>query len=581
MLKPDEYELWRMRMEQYIQMVDYSLWEVIENDNAPPIIKVVKGVETTIALTTAEKKAQKDAKSLLQAIEKRFRGNAATKNTQRNILKQQYENFTTSSSEKFLRSLSPKWNTHTIMWWNKPKIDTLSLDNLYNNMKIYEPEVKGTSISNVNTQNVAFVSSNSTSNSNGAVNTAHGATTATTQATIINSTTINNLSDANTRRKFSMNGNETIGFDKSKVDCYNYHKRGHFARECKAPRSQDTMHKESTRRNVPVETPASAALVSCDGLGGYVWSDQAEAGPTNFALMAYSSTSSNSEIVDKCKTGLGYNVVPPPYTGNFMPLKPDMSFSSLKEFVNEPIVSEHTVKKPVVETNQAKDSVDKPKVVRKNFGSILIEDWISDNYEEINEGYFAFGGNPKGEKIIGKVERRNRPLIEAARTMLADYKFPNTFGAEAVNTTCYVQNRVSVVKPHNKTPYELFHGRTPALSFMRPFGCSVTILNTKDHLGKFDGKVDEGFFVGHSLNTKAFRVFDSRTRIVDANLHIMFNENTPNVVGSGPDWLFDIDALTRIMNYEPIIAADNLPLKGGHSIVDPSCDVLSLGALYS
>nr|GEZ05651.1 retrovirus-related Pol polyprotein from transposon TNT 1-94 [Tanacetum cinerariifolium] len=97
----------------------------------------------------------------------------------------------------------------------------------------------------------------------------------------------------NTGRKFSLNGNESIGFDKSKVECYNCHKRGHFDWECRAPRSQDTKHKESTRRTVPIETPASAALVSCDGLGGYDWSDQAKDGPTNFALMSYSSTSSN------------------------------------------------------------------------------------------------------------------------------------------------------------------------------------------------------------------------------------------------------------------------------------------------
>ncbi|GJU67548.1 retrovirus-related pol polyprotein from transposon TNT 1-94 [Tanacetum coccineum] len=138
--------------------------------------------------------------------------------------------------------------------------------------------------------------------------------------------------------------------------------------------------------------------------------------------------------------------------------------------------------------------------------------------------------------------------------MLADSKLLTTFWAEAVNTACYVQNKVLVVKPLNKTPYKLLHGRTPTLSFMRPFGCLVTILNTIDHLGKFDGKADEGFFVGYFLNSKAFRVFNSRTRIVEENLHIRFSENTPNVVGSGPDWLFDIDALTKIMNYEPIIA---------------------------
>ncbi|GKD66372.1 retrovirus-related pol polyprotein from transposon TNT 1-94 [Tanacetum coccineum] len=113
--------------------------------------------------------------------------------------------------------------------------------------------------------------------------------------------------------------------------------------------------------------------------------------------------------------------------------------------------------------------------------------------------------------------------------MLADSKLPTTFWAEAVNTACYVQNRVLVTKPHNKTPYELFLGRKPALGFMRPFGCPVTILNTIDHLGKFDGKADEGFFVGYSINSKAFRVFNSRTRIVEENLHVQFSENTPNI----------------------------------------------------
>ncbi|GKC39978.1 hypothetical protein Tco_1052362 [Tanacetum coccineum] len=269
----------------------------------------------------------------------------------------------------------------------------------------------------------------------------------------------------NTGRKFSVNGIETIGFDKSK-------------------------NRDNTRRSVPVETTTSYALISCDG-SGYDWSDQAEEGPTNFALMAYSSTSSNFEvstdsncsssclenvkilkeqneqllqylrtskinaityktglesvearllvykknkfvyeedikvlkreihlrevaitelrrklelaqkqkdkiqltvenfenssknlsklidcqIVDKCKIGLGYNVIPPPYIGNFIPPKPDLSFSSLEEFVNEPIVSEP--KKPIVESSEAK-----PKAVRKNNGTLIIEDWVSDSEEE-------------------------------------------------------------------------------------------------------------------------------------------------------------------------------------------------------
>nr|GEZ49325.1 retrovirus-related Pol polyprotein from transposon TNT 1-94 [Tanacetum cinerariifolium] len=128
--------------------------------------------------------------------------------------------------------------------------------------------------------------------------------------------------------------------------------------------------------------------------------------------------------------------------------------------------------------------------------------------------------------------------------------------AEAVNTACYVQNRVLVVKPHNKTSYELFHGRTPALSFIRPFRCPVTILNTKDHLGKFNGKANEGFFVGYSLNSKAFRVFNNKTRIMEENLHVRFSENTPNIVESGLNWLFDINALTKSMNYKPVVAGN-------------------------
>ncbi|GJT93428.1 ribonuclease H-like domain-containing protein [Tanacetum coccineum] len=239
----------------------------------------------------------------------------------------------------------------------------------------------------------------------------------------------------NTGKKLTVNGNEIIGFDKFKVECYNCHKRGHFARKCRALRNQDDKNKESSRRSVPVETPTSTAFVSCDGLGGYGWSDQAEEGP-NYALMAFSSSSPDSkkfelmllayktglesveeklevykanesiylqdikglkfenhigeitirelrkklktvqkekdtiqlnvdkfkhaskslnkliecQIVDSCKKGLGYeiyNAVPPPYTGNFMPPTPNLSF-----------------------------------IVRKNDDSSIIEEWVLDDEEE-------------------------------------------------------------------------------------------------------------------------------------------------------------------------------------------------------
>ncbi|GJY02567.1 ribonuclease H-like domain-containing protein [Tanacetum coccineum] len=137
----------------------------------------------------------------------------------------------------------------------------------------------------------------------------------------------------------------------------------------------------------------------------------------------------------------------------------------------------------------------------------------------------------------GVTERKNRTLIEAVRTMLADSLLPKIFWAEAVNTACYVLNRVLVMKTQNKIPYELINGRTPLLSFMRPFGCLVTILNTLDPLGKFEGKADEGFLVGYSIHIKAFRVYTTRNRHVEENLLVNFLENKPNMQGEGPEWL--------------------------------------------
>nr|GEW21188.1 hypothetical protein [Tanacetum cinerariifolium] len=426
--------------------------------------------------------------------------------------------------------------------------------------------------------------------------------------------------------------------------------------------------------------------------------DKAEEAP-NYALMAYTSTSSDLKIVDNCKKGLGYesyNAVPPPYTGKFMPLKPDLSYIGLDEFADKPVVNNCDAKTSETKPKDSENvNIARPKAV---VNAVI-------DYEKIDGGYVAFGGNPKGGKITGKdtirtskldfknvyfirelkfnlfsvsqmcdnknivlfndteyivlspnfklidesqvllrvprknnmysvdlknivpkegltclcvkatsdesklwhrrlghlnfktmnklvkrnlvrglpsklfenietcvacqkgkqhkasctkdktsgilksfitrienlvdhkgilrqysvartpqqnrvAERRNMTLIEAARIMIADLKLPTTFWAEAVNTACYVKNRVLVVKPHNKTLYELFHGRTPALIFMKPFGCPVTIPNTLNHLGKFDGKAGEGFFVRYSMNNKAFRVFNSRKRIMEENLHI-------------------------------------------------------------
>ncbi|KAD3640121.1 hypothetical protein E3N88_29344 [Mikania micrantha] len=144
--------------------------------------------------------------------------------------------------------------------------------------------------------------------------------------------------------------------------------------------------------------------------------------------------------------------------------------------------------------------------------------------------------------------RRNRTLIEAARTMLSDAKLPITFWAEEVNTACNVQNLILVVKTHGMTPYEIWHKRKPFIGFLKPFGCQCTILNTKDHLAKFAEKSAEGYFVGYSSHAKAYRVYIKASRIIEESANVQFNEHTLNKPGTVPDWLFDLDSLTSVFN---------------------------------
>nr|GEY15458.1 retrovirus-related Pol polyprotein from transposon TNT 1-94 [Tanacetum cinerariifolium] len=149
-------------------------------------------------------------------------------------------------------------------------------------------------------------------------------------------------------------------------------------------------------------------------------------------------------------------------------------------------------------------------------------------YQEIDGGFVAFRGSPKGGKITGKGKIRTGKLDFEDVYFVKELKF-NIFSVSQIS---------------------------PNLEFMRPFGCLVTILNTLDHLGKFDGKADEGFLVGYSVSSKAFRVFNSRTKKFEENLNVNFLENKPNFTGSGPEWLFDIYSLTKYMNYESVSAGN-------------------------
>ncbi|GJX65614.1 putative ribonuclease H-like domain-containing protein [Tanacetum coccineum] len=192
------------------------------------------------------------------------------------------------------------------------------------------------------------------------------------------------------------------------------------------------------------------------------------------------------------------------------------------------------------------------------------------DYEEIDGGFVAFGGSTKGGKITGKGKIRTGKLDIEDVYFVKELKF-NLFSVSQIcdkkNRVLFTDTECVVLSPDVKLTDEShvllkvprkdnMCSRKPALSFIRPFGCPITILNTIDHLSKFDEKDDEGLCVGYSTNSKAFRVFNSKTRIVEENVHVKFNEDTPNITGSGHKCLFDIDALTKSMNYEPVVAGN-------------------------
>nr|GEW96954.1 putative ribonuclease H-like domain-containing protein [Tanacetum cinerariifolium] len=502
---------------------------------------------------------------------------------------------------KFLRSLPSEWKTYTLIWRNKADLKEQSLDDLFNNLKIYEAEV------NVNDAPSIF-----------------GASSKDKVSTLPN---VDSLSDAVIYSFFASQSNspQLDNEDLKQIDPDDLEEI-----DLKSPR--DNKNKESTRRTVPVEAHQvlqaqqmrDNALVE---LRKKFEKAKKERNDLKLTLDRFQTSSKNlsklleSQVGDK--TGLGFDSqvfnsqvfdceeLHSHESDNRVPKNPEndrpVPTAVTQSTVKSTWPVKHVVNKPhspghphqPIKDNGVIDSG----CSRDMTGNIS---FLSE-FEEINRGYVAFRGNPKGDTecvvlssgykppdenhVLLRVpresnmynvdlknvvpsgikrefsvartpqqyrvaERKNRTLIEAARTMLADLLLPISFLAEVVNIAYYVQNRVFVTKPHNKTPYELLLDRSPSIGFMRPFGCLVTILNTLDPLGKFDGKACEGFCVGYSVNYKAFRVFNSRTRIVQETLHINFLKNKPNVAGIGPKWLFDIDTLTMSVNYQPVVAGN-------------------------
>ncbi|GJZ88801.1 hypothetical protein Tco_0660583 [Tanacetum coccineum] len=373
-------------------MIDYALWEVIENGTTLPKTAVVEGVEKVMPITSAEDKAQrrlevKARSTLIMGIpnehQLKFNSIKDVKLLLEDLELLDEKLSQEDVNQKLLRSLSPEWNTHAVVWRNKAELETISMDDLYNNLKVYEPEVKGMSSLSSNIQNMAFVSSsnNNTNSTNEAVNTAYEVSTASTQVNAAYSKNIDNLSDVvicsffasqpsspqlahedlqqihlddieemdlrwqmamliiRARKFFNNTGRKlTVNVQSSKKS--RQQEQGNLKKECAC--GNNYFH----------------SFVSCDGLVDYTGVISRRNG-RNYALML---TKLKLLTQEKGLSYEKYNAVPPPYTGNFMPPTPDLSFTGLDEFVNKPVV------------DNIKYDEEVSNVVRKSDNSLIIKD---------------------------------------------------------------------------------------------------------------------------------------------------------------------------------------------------------------
>nr|GEZ19294.1 ribonuclease H-like domain-containing protein [Tanacetum cinerariifolium] len=458
LLKQSDYEIWKLRIEQNntlsLRLCSMGCLVTAEekeqkNNNVKARSMQLMALPNEHLLTLSQ---YKDAKTLFKAIQARFDGNDSTKKTQKTLLKQII--YQEDLIMKFLRSLHAEWNTHVVVWRNKPDIKTMSFDNLYNNFKIVKQEVKRTVVSSSSSRspNMAFLSSPSSTNE---VN------TASIQVSAV-STPVTNC------KKITINGSDTVGYDKTKVECFNCHNMGHFAKERRSPGNQESSprNQDSSRKTIIVEDTSSKAMVAIDGAGfdwSYLGDDEV---PTNMALMAFSASEETSHFS-----------------------------RTIKNMMEDLLLLQGVLK----EMCDKKNSV----LFTETECFILSPDFKL----------------PDENQVLLKVSRKNNMYSFDLKNVVPLKGLTYLF-VKATNDESNLW--VLVTKPHNKTPYELLIGRPPIISFRRPFGCPVTILNTLDHLGKYNGKDDEGFLVGYSLNRK----------------------------------LFDINSLTNSMNYQPVGAGN-------------------------
>ncbi|GJT82428.1 ribonuclease H-like domain-containing protein [Tanacetum coccineum] len=448
----------------------------------------------------------KDAKTFFAAIQTRFGGNYATKKTHKTLLKQIYKNFSALSTEsldyifnrlqkivsqlailgenisqedlnlKFLRSLPSEWNTHVVVWRNKPDLDTMSFDDLYNNFKIVEQEVKGTASSSLSSQNLAFMSSTSSTNE---VNTAYGVSTANTQvstaSTQVSTANLNDLEEMDlkwllallsmrirkffqkTSRKITINGSDTVRYDKSKVECFNCHKLGHFARECRGPRNQDnkSRNQDSSRRTINVEEISSKAMLAIDE-AGFDWSFIADAEvPTDMALMAFSDSKSGLEEFQQPEfEGYGPKTSKSVSEDTFNEVRESPDASLVEELMSNDKLEKKTVFPTVAKINFARPQ-QQEKPIRKpaNCNYHQRERMVSgNNYTRVNYNYSVKKAHPSAYKNIVPravlMKTGLRPLNNARPVNTAH---PKTTVYSARPMSCFSKSAQSTVK----RPYQI------------------------------------------------------------------------------------------------------------------------------
>nr|GEV65327.1 ribonuclease H-like domain-containing protein [Tanacetum cinerariifolium] len=276
-----------MRIEQYFLMTDYSLWEKLARKNE------LKARGTLLMVLPYKHQlkfnSHKDAKTFMKAIEKRFGGNTETKKVQKTLLKQQFENFSGSSSEedvnlKFLHSLPSEWKTHTLIWRNKTNLEDKSLDDLFNSLKIYESEVKHSSSLGTESYNLAFVSSILADSTNDSVSAAVNVSVVGTKLSASTLPNVDSLSNAVIYSFFASQSSspQLDNKDLKQIDV-------------------DDLEEMDLKWQMAMLTMRARRFLQKTGrnLGTYDWSYQAEEEPNNFALMVFTSSSSNSSSDNK------------------------------------------------------------------------------------------------------------------------------------------------------------------------------------------------------------------------------------------------------------------------------------------